>query len=61
MINEGRSISELNKEETENIFNIFINNPFSDFEHQILNRNVKINFREGNYDSRFYKKNDERL
>ena len=24
---------EVNKEETENIFNIFINNPFSDFEH----------------------------
>jgi hypothetical protein len=59
MINEGRGISELNKEETENIFNIFINNPFSDFEHQILNRNVKINFREGNYDSRFYKKNGD--
>jgi hypothetical protein len=56
MINEGRGISDLNKEETENIFNIFINKPFSVFEHQILNRIVEITFKYGNYDSIFFKK-----
>jgi len=56
MINEGRGISELNKEETENIFNIFKEKSFSIFDYQLLNRNVEITFKEGNYDSRFYKK-----
>lgn len=56
MINEGRGISELNKEETENIFNIFKKKSFSNFEHQILNRIIDIKFSIGNYDSKFYKK-----
>lgn len=56
MINEGRGISELNKEETENIFNIFKKYGYSTFGHQILNRIVQITFSEGNYDSSFYKK-----
>jgi uncharacterized protein YjaZ len=55
-IKEGRGISETNKEETENIFNIFKNKHFSTFDHQILNRIVEITFEEGNYDSKFYKK-----
>lgn len=59
MINEGRVISELNKEETENIFNIFKMNSFSIFEHQILNKIVEITFNIGNYDSKFYKVSDK--
>jgi hypothetical protein len=57
MINEGRGISELNEEETENILNIFKSNLFSTFEYQILNRIIEITFEEGNYNSKFYKKN----
>ena len=56
MINEGRGISELNKEETENIFNIFKKEGYQTFEHQILNRIIELTFSEGNYDSKFYKK-----
>lgn len=56
MINEGRGISELNKEETESLFNIFKETGYQTFNHQILNRIVKITFSEGNYDSKFYKK-----
>jgi hypothetical protein len=56
MISEGRGISEINKEETENIFNVFKSEHFSTFDHQILNRIVEITFKEGNYDSKFYKK-----
>ena len=56
MINEGRGISELNKEETENLFNIFKETGYQKFNHQILNRIVEITFSEGNYDSKFYKK-----
>jgi hypothetical protein len=56
MINEGRGISELNKEETENLFNIFQKEGYQTFEHQILNRIVEFTFSEGNYDSKFYKK-----
>ena len=56
MINEGRGISELNKEETENIFNIFRKGGYQTFEHQILNRIIELTFSEGNYDSKFYKK-----
>src|ERR1035437_1799183 len=56
MINEGRGISELNKIETENIFNVFKTDGFSTFEHQLLNKLVNITFEEGNYDSKFYKK-----
>jgi len=56
MISEGRGISEINKEETENIFNVFKSEHFSTFDHQILNRVVEITFKEGNYDSKFYKK-----
>ncbi len=55
-MNEGRGISELNKLETENIFNIFKNKKFIKFNHQILNRIVEIEFTIGNYDSKFYKK-----
>ena len=55
MINEGRGISELNKKETENIFNIFLNKSFHTFEYQILNRIIEITFKEGNYNSKFYK------
>jgi len=56
IIKEGRGISEVNKEETENIFNIFKSKHFSMFDHQILNRIIEITFEEGNYDSKFYKK-----
>jgi hypothetical protein len=56
MISEGRDISEINKEETENIFNVFKSEHFSTFDHQILNRIVEITFKKGNYDSKFYKK-----
>ena len=56
MINEGRGISELNKEETENLFNIFKETGYQKFNHQILNRIVEITFSEGNYGSKFYKK-----
>lgn len=56
MINEGRGISELNKEETENLFKIFKENRYQTFNYQILNRIVEITFSEGNYDSKFYKK-----
>jgi hypothetical protein len=56
MISEGKNISEINKEETENIFNVFKSEHFSTFDHQILNRIVEITFKEGNYDSKFYKK-----
>ena len=56
MINEGRGISELNKEETENLFNVFKKDGYKTFDHQILNRIVEITFSEENYDSKFYKK-----
>jgi hypothetical protein len=56
MINEGRGISELNKEETENIFDTFKRIEYKTFDHQILNRIIEITFSEGNYDSKFYKK-----
>jgi hypothetical protein len=56
MINEGRGISELNKEETENLFNIFKKDGYQKFDHQILNKIVEVTFSEGNYDSKFYKK-----
>lgn len=57
MLNEGRGISNINKIETENIFNIFTKNGFSTFEHQILNRIIEITFSLGDYDSKCYKKN----
>lgn len=56
MINEGRGISELNREETENLFNVFKKDGYKTFDYQILNRIVEITFSEGNYDSKFYKK-----
>lgn len=56
MINEGRGMSELNKEETENLFNVFKKDGYKIFNHQILNRIAEIAFSEGNYDSKFYKK-----
>ena len=59
MINEGRGISELNKEETKNLFNIFQKEGYQTFEHQILNRIIEVTFSEGNYDSKFYKKSGE--
>jgi hypothetical protein len=59
MINEGRGISELNKEETENLFNIFQKEGYQTFEHQILNRIIEVTFSEGNYNSKFYKKSGE--
>jgi hypothetical protein len=58
-LNEGRGISELNKEETINLFNIFKSNSFSTFEYQILNRFIEISFNIGNYDSKFYKKSNK--
>ncbi len=51
-----RGISELNKEETDNLFNIFKETGYQTFNHQILNRMVETTFSEGNYDSKFYKK-----
>lgn len=59
MLNEGRGISDINKIETENIFNIFKNNGFSTFDHQILNKIINITFEIGNYDSIFYKRNGD--
>lgn len=56
MISEGRGISDLNKEETDNIFDIFKKEGYKTFTYQILNRSVEITFKEGNYDSKFYKK-----
>lgn len=56
MINEGRGISELNKEETENLFNIFKRDGYQTFSYQILNKIVETSFLEGNYDSKLYKK-----
>jgi hypothetical protein len=56
MINEGRGISELNKEESENLFNIFKKDGYQKFDYQILNKIVEVTFSEGNYDSKFYKK-----
>jgi hypothetical protein len=56
MITEGRGISELNKEETEIIFDIFKGRGYGTFSHQILNRFVEISISKGNYDSKFYKK-----
>ena len=43
MINEGRGISELNKEETEDIFNILKSNGWQTFDRQILNNFRKMN------------------
>lgn len=40
-MNEGRGISELNKEETENLFNIFQKNGYYSFENEYLNKNLK--------------------
>jgi hypothetical protein len=59
MINEGRGISELNKEESENLFNIFKKDGYQKFDYQILNKIVEVTFSEGNYDSKFYKKSGE--
>lgn len=56
MIIEGRGISDLNKEETENLFKIFKRNGYDKFEYQILNRILEITFTEGNYNSKLYKK-----
>ena len=56
MINEGRGISDINKIETENIFNILKNKGFSEFDHQILNKIIHIIYELGNYDSKYYKK-----
>lgn len=56
MIKEGRGISELNKEETENLFLIFKENGYQTFNYQILNKIISITFSDGNYDSKFYKK-----
>lgn len=56
MINEGRGISELNKEETENILKIFKFGGYNIFKHQILNRIIEITFSVGDYNSKFYKK-----
>jgi len=56
MLKEGRGISEINKIESENIFNVFKNKGFSTFEHQVLNRVIEITFILGNYDSKCYKK-----
>jgi hypothetical protein len=58
-MNEGRGISDINKEETENIFNTFLLNGFSTFEHQILNRIIEITFEEGDYYGKFYKSNNK--
>jgi gas vesicle protein len=57
MLNEGRGISDINKIETENIFDILNKNGFSTFEYQILNKIIEITFSLGNYDSKCYKKN----
>jgi hypothetical protein len=56
MVNEGRGISDLNKEETEILFNIFKKNKYHTFKHQVLNRVIEVTFSNGNYDSKFYKK-----
>ena len=59
MLNEGRGISDINKIETENIFDIFDKNGFSTFKYQILNKIIEITFSLGNYNSKCYKKNNK--
>jgi hypothetical protein len=56
MLNEGRGISDINKEETENLFKIFKKNGYCTSDYQILNKIIEVTFSEGNYDSKFYKK-----
>lgn len=54
MITEGRGISEINKIETENIFNLFKNVGFKlNIDYLFDNMLVKINFNVGNYNSNF--------
>ena len=54
MITEGRGISEINKIETENIFNLFKNIGFKlNIDYLFDNMLVKINFNVGNYNSNF--------
>lgn len=56
MVNEGRGISEINKIETEKIFNLFKKSGFkSNISYKILKNNILINFIEGNYNSYFFK------
>jgi hypothetical protein len=56
MLNECRGISDINKEETENLFKIFKKNGYCTSDYQILNKIIEVTFSEGNYDSKFYKK-----
>jgi hypothetical protein len=56
MLNEGRGISDIDKEETENLFKIFKENGYYTSDYQILNKIIEVTFSEGNYDSKFYKK-----
>jgi hypothetical protein len=49
-------ISDINKEETENLFKIFKKNGYCTSDYQILNKIIEVTFSEGNYDSKFYKK-----
>ena len=54
--NEGRGISELNKIETEKIYDIFKKNSFSTNDYIINNKKIQITFEIGNYNSKYYKK-----
>jgi hypothetical protein len=56
MLNEGRGISEINKIETEKIFDLFKKIGFkNNIPYKILNKKILINFEIGNYNSSFYK------
>lgn len=55
MLNEGRGISNINKVETEKIFNLFKEIGFkSGIKYKILNQKFLIDFIIGNYDCYFY-------
>jgi len=55
---EGRGISEINKLQTLNIFNLFKNKSYGNYSYKILNKYIIIEFaKSNNYDSLFYIEN----
>lgn len=54
-INEGRGISDINKIETERLFNVFKASGYTTFNYEILGKNINVTFDVGNYDSKYYK------
>lgn len=61
MLNEGRGISEVNKEETDNIFRLFKSIGYRRFiPYKILGNDILLSFVLGNYDS-FFSKNKNNM